>query len=84
MKCKLTSLIGLEHRARVLYDVVSGTPNECAFVTLDHSGWVQVYFPRCFYTFFTTCTTSSSSSGWSLPTRCGWCFTDEPHTHAYL
>lgn len=35
-------------------------------------------------TFFTICTTSSSCSTWSLPTFWGWCFTDEPQTHACL
>ena len=32
--------------------------------------------------FLTTCTTSSSVNRCSLPTFCGWCFTDAPHTRA--
>lgn len=34
--------------------------------------------------FLTTCTMSSSCNSWSLPTRCGRCFADAPHTSAYL
>ena len=36
------------------------------------------------YTFFTIWTMSSSSRRWSLPTFCGRCLADEPHTKAYL
>ena len=35
----------------------------------------------CTY-FLTICTTSSSFRTCSLPTLCGWCLTDEPHTNA--
>lgn len=36
------------------------------------------------YTFLMICTMSSSCSWWSLPTRCGRCFTLLPHTSANL
>lgn len=43
---------------------------------------VMIMQPSEFFYFLTSWITSSSSSTWSLPTFCGLCFTDDPHTNA--
>ena len=50
----------------------------CPASTKTHSS----HHERAVTYFLTSCTTSSSCSTCSLPTFCGLCFTEEPHTRA--